>query len=333
MRLFILPLAACAVSLPALAIEIPGSQMKSGLWTIAAYTDDATGNFSHCVATVPYRSGISLAFSISDAGSSWRMGLTNPAWSLPSEAKYTISYTVDGRVPAADEAIVAAPQLIMWELPATDRLFQIFRTGRTLTIGAAGANFVFDLAGSAKALNLTLGCATHYRNRFAAGAQSSNPFEKRAPASTVTEATVVLANVLGAAQIEGYKLLAEIPRYLSGFHAAYEAPGVIGGLQIQTATTVPDVAAALVAEDQKGCDGAYASTREKAENGVLSLWSACKLTTGGGVGILYVVSPRASGGVYVFATAQYDDGTSQGPSGAIEDAGNSIFDASIRAIR
>jgi len=33
-------------------------------WSLFAYTNDATGRFNHCAASVPYRSGISLWFAI-----------------------------------------------------------------------------------------------------------------------------------------------------------------------------------------------------------------------------------------------------------------------------
>ena len=333
--------AVLALNIPSViaAHPIQDSKVTVGQWSIGGFTDDATGVFSHCAASVRYRNGISLAFSISSGAASWRMGLSNPAWKLPAGHKYPLSYTVDGRTPANDRAIVATPQLIMWELPVDGRLFGRFRAGRLLTVGAAGDTFNFGLLDSSKALSSALACATYYQKNppQQAGADPQNPFRTGSgvPKATKTEAATVLVNLLGAAGIQGFRLLPEVPERWRYLHVAFEAPGVIGGVRIQTASTVQDTTAVILVEDERSCDGAYATTRERSEQGVVSVWSACRAATGGGIAVLYVLAPRAAGGVYVFSSAQLSDGATsggmkqQGPAAA---AGKGLFEASLKTL-
>jgi hypothetical protein len=320
------------------AYSIEGSRFSVGAWTVEAFTNDTTGVFSHCVASVPYRHGVSLAFSIDSDAKAWRMGLINPAWKLPIGEKYPVSYTIDNRVPATDLAVVATPELIMVELAATNQLFDLFRTGHTLVIGAAGGNFNFDLKDSSRALKMALDCTAYYENQpTQAAIDPQNPFAAKAttfPAETRAEAATVLANVLGAAGVQGFRLISDMPPELKEYHAAWAALGVIGGLRIQAGATVHELATALVALDERECNGTYASIRERAEQGLIGLRTACKEASGNTVSIAYTLVPRLSGGVYQFFVIEMPASDAQDAPRAntVEVVGGRLFDASLQAI-
>lgn len=332
------------------------SSWTIGAWDISAYTDDKTGVFSHCVASVPYRSGITLAFSVDAGGNSWRMALSNSAWNLPIGKKYPISYTIDGRIPATDQATVIDPTAIVVELPANSELFQLFQTGNRLTVGAAGDTFPFDLRKSQRVLDFTLKCSRNYStasrpsNPFEGGSSSSptNPFDNSSSTSASsdykTEATTILANVLAASGVQGFTITADMPDSLREYHAAWTAPGVLGGVRVQEGS-VTDAVAYLISADEKGCKGTFASVREHDEKGIVSVKSGCR-DAGNDTEISYTVAPRAAGGSYVFFTyimpeekAGSSVGTQEASAGAsgsgdttLETAGNQMFQGTLKTL-
>jgi hypothetical protein len=59
------------------------SEWKLHGWLVGAYTNDTTKQFSHCAASIKYRSGILLLFSVTK-DFRWMMGFANPEWRLNS---------------------------------------------------------------------------------------------------------------------------------------------------------------------------------------------------------------------------------------------------------
>ncbi len=350
-----------AAALVAVATSAHARQFSSwtiGAWDVAAYTDEKTGAFSHCVASVPYRSGITLAFSIDAGGNSWRMALTNSAWNLPAGKQYPISYTIDGRIPATDNANVLDATTIVVELPANSDLFQLFQTGSRLTVGAAGDTFPFDLRKSQRVLDFTLKCSRNYTNTasptnpFERGGSPTNPFDNNSSSTATsadykTEATTVLANVLAASGVQGFTITADMPDSLREYHAAWTAPGVLGGVRVQEAN-VPDAVAYLISADEKSCKGTFASVREHDEKGIVSVKSGCR-DSGNDTEISYTVAPRSAGGTYVFFTyvmpnsapgagstgTQDAAGSSSGnvpQTDTLETAGNQMFQGTLKTL-
>ena len=50
-------------------------------WQVGAYSNDQTGQFSHCTAGVPYVSGIYMMFAV-DKNFQWGLWFFNNAWNL-----------------------------------------------------------------------------------------------------------------------------------------------------------------------------------------------------------------------------------------------------------
>src|SRR5258706_16427705 len=74
----------------------PLGSIRVGQWGGGAYTNDATGAFSHCAAAVPYLSGIVLIVGMG-ANHQWTLGFAHPAWNLTPGESIPIGLTFDGR--------------------------------------------------------------------------------------------------------------------------------------------------------------------------------------------------------------------------------------------
>lgn len=345
MRVISLPVAILLIALAPNVCEakqIKGSGIAVGAWSVDAYTNDDTGAFSHCTASVPYKSGILLVFSIQSGAASWQMGLANPEWELPTGKTYPIAYKIDRAVPHQQMATVLAPTLIAFDLPANSDLFRNFRAGHLLVVGAAGGKFRFSLKDSSRALSTALVCAKHYENYLPRNAKRENPFADSVgsiPAGSPelkTEATTVLANVLGSAGIQGFRLVSDVPDTLKdyGYHVLWGAPGMVGGLKIFRSLTVPDAVTFVIAQQERECNGAFGSYRERAEKGLVSIRTACKETTGGNTVVTFNVVPRTSGGSYQFFTTALsasEEVATPEIDAASATAGR-LFDATLRTV-
>ncbi|MEJ2117096.1 MAG: hypothetical protein P8Y36_03990, partial [Alphaproteobacteria bacterium] len=67
---------------------------KTGAWIISAHDNSDTGAFSHCSASVEYRSGILVIFTV-DKNYVWSMSFANKEWTLTKGDRYDIAYSID----------------------------------------------------------------------------------------------------------------------------------------------------------------------------------------------------------------------------------------------
>ena len=109
------------------------ANLKAGSWSGGAYTNNATGAFSHCAASARYKSGISLLFAVT-RGRQWSMGFTNGGWQLRPGRKYPVRFQVDNGPILKATATAKTQKLVQVFLPPKDALFRHFRTGGQLKI-------------------------------------------------------------------------------------------------------------------------------------------------------------------------------------------------------
>jgi hypothetical protein len=67
-------------SLRAMTLAVEAAEISAydvGTWRVSAYANDTTGSFSHCAASVPYRSGIILGIGVDNGFRQRRLGATN----------------------------------------------------------------------------------------------------------------------------------------------------------------------------------------------------------------------------------------------------------------
>ncbi len=313
------------------------SNSHIGNWSIWAYSDDQTGEFSHCAAATQYKSGISMLFSVNRAYT-WSMGFANSQWRLQKGTSYPIAFTVD-QVPALNATAVAIRSDTA-EVPLADSvaLFNVFKRGNWLTVFAAGQVFQFALTDTSKVLPALILCVRNYLQP--APLQAANPFVAAAPTSSAgnsddttavrqAEATAFLANVLSQAAITGYSMLTPADAAKLTTDAAWKTESEFGILTIvdPSANMGPnDIDATLVQKDGKGCQGKFlsGSMSEEKETKGSRLFTSCN-SGGQTVTALYTVLPRPNGGYYVLGTLSEDQAQNSDASPARS------IDASIRA--
>ena len=95
---------------------IQGSQFSYGNWNGAAYTNDTTGQFSHCAISAPYVSGDDVTFSV-NRQSTVSMGVSSQALSMPVGTEFPVAIFVDRKAPFYGTATVLIEGFAVIELP------------------------------------------------------------------------------------------------------------------------------------------------------------------------------------------------------------------------
>ena len=138
---------------------IPGSQTTVAGWQMGAY--DRDGKFSHCAMSAPYKSGITMVFSVSD-DFSWRVGWGHTAWRFKTGQGVDLTLFVDNAGPFSLRAEAQTEILAVAELPAKEALFDLMRNGNRMTVRALGNTYAFNLDGTYAALTEVLKCTRRY---------------------------------------------------------------------------------------------------------------------------------------------------------------------------
>ena len=120
---------------------------RAGLWTGGAYTDDRTGDFTHCSAGVAYDSGINM-FILVTGEHRWWLGFINPQWSFTPHAKMPVELRFDGGPRLAMVATVPSRLIVLVPLPSDPRLIDRLGRSAELILVAEGRSFFFQLSGT-----------------------------------------------------------------------------------------------------------------------------------------------------------------------------------------
>jgi hypothetical protein len=94
----------------------PFGTIHVGEWSGGAYSNDATGAFSHCSAVTGYASGISVLVG-RNAGNSWILGFGSPAFRLAQGETFPIDVTFDGQSEAKLFGTAVTTQLVTAIMP------------------------------------------------------------------------------------------------------------------------------------------------------------------------------------------------------------------------
>lgn len=304
-------------------------------WIVGAYSNNQTGQFSHCATSVGYTTGISLFFHL-NRNFTWSMGLANARWRHGAGRTFNLEYYIDTGHRTPVRATVTGTGLVQIPLPDSRSLFEQFRIGQVLYVYDGVETFRFKLTNSAKALGATLDCTSRYARggQPAPSAALPPPQAAQGDADFRTEATILAANTLSAAAIPGFRLIAreELSTANQRFHAAWTADGgLVGAITIvplHSAASTDVVAASLLAYDAQECKGAFTSGRYPTQDqtGLGRLMTSC-------AGInnpyenQYTIARRSAGGFYVIAV------TGPGQSSrTILDAGTKLHEIASRGL-
>jgi S1-C subfamily serine protease len=135
----------------------PYGLINVGHWKGGAYTNDQTGEFSHCAAGAAYASGIYFAVTI-DIVPSWSLGFAHQDWKLTKGEAFPLVLTFDGQTPVNVHAIAIGEKMLRVPMPDTSALIKQFRQAKTMSAFAQGRLFRFDLDQSAQLLPSLANC-------------------------------------------------------------------------------------------------------------------------------------------------------------------------------
>jgi hypothetical protein len=123
-----------------------------------------------CSVSIPYRSGIDLAFVRSS--STFRIALQNPEWELTEGQRYSLSIRIDNRFSQDVTAHASGRQTLAidYEWSENSQLENALVYGNILYVNAQQADFQFELTNSSRALPALDTCLQFgSRNPFASG--------------------------------------------------------------------------------------------------------------------------------------------------------------------
>ncbi|MEE2526605.1 hypothetical protein V0U79_09520 [Hyphobacterium sp. HN65] len=123
-----------------------------------------------CSASIPYRSGISLAFVRSS--STFRIALQNEAWQLQEGERYSLTIRIDNRFNQSVTAHASGDQTLAidYDWVPNSSLENALIYGNILYVNAQQADFQFELTNSSRAIPALNSCLqAGSRNPFSSG--------------------------------------------------------------------------------------------------------------------------------------------------------------------
>ncbi len=303
---------------------------QSGGWNGSAFTDDQTGAFSTCVASVSYHSGITLYVQL-DTNYNWAIGFSALQWNMKVGADIALQYRIDRGAWQSGVAKATSKNLARMQMPRGGYIITRFRRGRTLYVRDGTYNYEFRLTGTSRLMARLAKCVEQNIARYgaapvagAAGASSqgglghSAPTKDEAAASSsatdpqlAIEATQALFNLMGSAGLSGLKLIPDGQREedLNGLHAVAtnDARTIVAHIfPAGSYQSEEELMSLVVADSQKKCaEGKFTSGSERInENGKPIYTSYANCETGDFQLIERVaIAKRKAGGVFIYGVA------------------------------
>lgn len=263
-------LLALCVQTPAQARGPYGSVATAG-WSGGAYTDDKSGEFTDCIASASYQSGINFAVIV-DKRYDWALAFTHQSWALTQGSKLPIVVSFDNKNTFNVTGVALSTNMVVVPMPTESGLVKSFRAARTMSAFAQGTLFQFKLDGTAVLLPALVNCvktintgglaaATNFvapvtaamaANKEAANSKAANIAASRQPSSPTTasslqperpqdgpaelqlEAMQIASNFILKAALSHPSLVsrAETPQTVAMSGAAWKADNATGFVRI-----------------------------------------------------------------------------------------------------
>jgi hypothetical protein len=329
LKLVVATLLASLFAISAAQARGPFGSINVGNWKGGAYTNDQTGEFSHCAAGAGYDSGIYFMVTV-DQGAGWALGFHNPKWTLTNNQTFQIALTFDGQAPFNVQGAAVSGNLIRVPMPVDSALIAQFRKAKAMTAFTQGQLFQFKLDQTAMLLPTLANCVAMVKQQ---GIAKAGDFSVKQAPKPVAAASAPPAggslrsqspqNLSSDMQIEAIELAsnfilkttlhnprvlsrAETPVAVAATSAAWRSDEAVGFV-----TIVPpregikglDVASSVVATDAKDCKGKFASgrTSELVDSDVVFRgFSSCEDSEGPRISQYFIVS-RKKGGFVLFS--------------------------------
>lgn len=303
------------VALSSAAIAAPIRNYRVGNWYAGAYSSDQTLRFDHCAASVTYRSGVTVLFSI-NTRYQWSVGFIHPQWRYRVGQPFSITFAVDESAPITASGRAFLPNGVEVLLDPSSQLFNLFRQGRELKVAGTQNLFRFNLTGTNAMLTSLLECV---KLQGRAPQLVATPTLPTAPGPTASsedrsaykaEATALAANILSAAHIDGFHLLAPDERPGIKGDARWASASLFGTVNVVPEAKPEDlksVGGYLIGGDAKDCKGAFLSGAiPDSEAAAGRIFTSCQID-GKMLTTYYMVMPRKAGGAFIIATSSMGD--------------------------
>lgn len=316
------------VVIPTAQARGPYGSINVGNWKGGAYTNDQTGDFSHCAAGVGYDSGIYFMVTI-DQGAGWSLGLHNPKWTLTKNQEFRMALTFDGQRPFNVQGSALSENLIRVPMPVDSMLIAQFRKAKGMTAFTQGQLFQFKLDQTGVLLPTLANCVAVVKQQGIANAGdfSVKLAPKMAAAPPVAtggsmrpnspqnlssemqiEAIELASNFILKTTLHNPRVLSrsETPIAVASAGAAWRSDEAIGFVRIippKEGVKGLDVASTVVAMDAHDCKGKFASgrTSELVDSDVVFRgFSSCDDSGGARISQYFIVS-RKKGGFVLFS--------------------------------
>ncbi len=163
--MFARALLATSLSLFLLAPAFAKGPMRTvavGNWSGGSYTNDRTGDFSHCAASASYRHGTSLHVAV-NADYSWTLGFSNAGWNMPLGNEVTINLWFDGAGPITVKGKVADKSLVVVPMPDNSALIRAFREASQMQSVIGGVRINFALTTTSRLIPELAACVKWYK--------------------------------------------------------------------------------------------------------------------------------------------------------------------------
>lgn len=279
-----------AITLAVLPFAATAAEIRTARvagWQAGAYSNDRSGEFSHCSASASYNSGITLYFYI-NSRFVWTIGFANQSWSLVSGQQIPISYRVDNYAPRSGSVNAVSKTLALMNLPDDVGLFNQFRAGNLLVVDHPGGPTPFRLTGTSVMLATLVECARTRGNLTLPASVPPPPTARPsappvvAPAPPVAnqereaaerrlEATQFVANLLSQADMRGHRLITvsemremDLPPAMRAADVAWRGENTFGMLSVHAnrdPNGLDGMAAEIIASDARACSGEFATAR------------------------------------------------------------------------
>jgi hypothetical protein len=327
----------------------PIQPLKVGNWSGGSFTNDQTGAFSHCAASAPYTSGITLFVSVNSA-MQWSLGFASTAWKLVPGETIPLDLTFDSRGQYHVFAHVVLGVLAEVPMPDNSALIRTFRQAKQMQVFAKGQLFAFNLNTTAELLPALVACVRTSLGQPVAPPLAAIPPKKAAPpvgtlapsappaapqssfaaadattnADVQIEAINLATSFMLKSQLQNPQLLSRsnTPTELASWGAAWKADDAVGAVKIvpaQEGMKGIDLAAAVAATDAKECKGKFLSgrTSDLVDSDVVFRGFATCEDSEGTRSSLYFIVPRKKGGFVLFSVLS--NGKPDTPSPATRD--------------
>jgi len=134
----------CAVSSEPASAAGPFGSIRVGAWSGGAFTNDRTGEFNGCIATAPYKSGITMVVMVTPK-MTWNLGFTRSSWNNQVNSTFPIVLTFDGQQPFNVTGVALTSDTVGVPMPIDSALIRQFRAAKRMSAFAEGTLFQFSL--------------------------------------------------------------------------------------------------------------------------------------------------------------------------------------------